>query len=85
MRRVEIGQHLVVDPEICHGQMTFKDTRVPVDTVLTFLGKGYSTDQLLKSWPELSAAAIEEAVALASQALQARYSMPRQAISDAAS
>ncbi|HRI56263.1 MAG TPA: DUF433 domain-containing protein [Anaerolineae bacterium] len=73
MERVDIGKYIVIDPEICHGQMTFKDTRVPVDTVLTFLAKGYSVDVLLHSWPELSRPAIEEAVSLASQSLQARY------------
>ncbi len=61
MQRVEIGNHLVIDPEICHGQMTFKGTRLPVDTVLTFLAKGYSVDQLLRSWPELTRPAVEEA------------------------
>ena len=62
MRRVEVGTYLIVDPEICHGQMTFKGTSVPVDTVLTFLAKGYSVDQLLRSWPELTRAAVEEAM-----------------------
>lgn len=75
MQRIEIGQHLVIDPEICHGQMTFKGTRVPVDTVLTFLAKGYSVDQLLKSWPELDRTAVEEAISLASEALQAHYAV----------
>ena len=79
MQQVQIGNYLVVDPEICHGQMTFKGTRVPVDTVLTFLAKGYSTDQLLRSWPELSRSAIEEAITLASQSLQAQYAMPHEA------
>jgi len=73
MSRVEIGTHLVIDPEICHGQMTFEGTRVPVDTVLTFLAKGYSVDQLLRSWPELTRTAVEEAIYLASQSLQVRY------------
>jgi len=58
--------------------MTFKNTRVPVDTVLAFLGKGYSVEQLLKNWPELTREAIEEAVYLASQALLASYPIPRQ-------
>lgn len=40
MEKVDVGKYIVIDPEICHGQMTFKGTRVPVDTVLTFLGKG---------------------------------------------
>ncbi len=73
MRKVEIGEYLVIDSEICHGQMTFKGTRVPVDTVLTFLAKGYSVDQLLRSWPELRRPAVEEAIGLAGQSLQARY------------
>lgn len=63
---IEIGNYLVIDREICHGQMTFRGTRIPVDTVLTFLAKGYSIDQLLHSWPELQRPAIEEMIHLAS-------------------
>ena len=66
MRNVEIGNYLGIDPEVCHGQMTFRGTRVPVDTVLTFLAKGYSVDQLLRSWPELTRPAVKEAISLAS-------------------
>jgi uncharacterized protein (DUF433 family) len=73
MHRVEIGNYLVIDPEICHGQMTFKGTRVPVDTVPTSLAKGYSVDQLLRSWPELTRPAVEVAIYLASQSLQKHY------------
>jgi len=69
---VDVGQYIVIDPEICHGQMTFKAVRVPVETVLTFLAKGYSVDVLLYNWPELSRPAIEEAVSLASRSLQER-------------
>jgi len=78
MQRVEVGEYLVVDPEICHGQMTFKGTRVPVDTVLAFLAKGYSVDQLLRSWPELIRPAVEEAILLASESLQTCYVAPLQ-------
>lgn len=84
MRRTEIGQYLVIDPEICHGQMTFKGTRVPVDAVLALLGKGYSIDQLLQSWPELTRAAIEEAIRLAAQSLQVRYSVSTGVVAEAA-
>jgi len=83
MRKVEIGNYLVIDPEICHGQMTFKGTRVPVDTVLTFLAKGYSVDQLLRSWPELTRPALEEAIFLASQSLQVRYAAPHEVTAEA--
>ncbi len=67
---VEIGNYLVIDREICHGQMTFRGTRIPVDTMLTFLAKGYTIDQLLRSWPELQCSAVEEAFRLTSRSLQ---------------
>ena len=73
MQKVDVGKHIVIDPEICHGQMTFRGTRLPVDTVLVYLAKGYSVEQLLLSWPQLSRPAIQEALYLASQSLQAQY------------
>jgi uncharacterized protein (DUF433 family) len=54
MKRSEIGNHLTVDPKVCHGKLTFKGTRVPVSTVLTFLSTGDSIDDILRNWPELS-------------------------------
>lgn len=82
MVKVEIGNYLVVGSEICHGQMTFRGTRIPVDTVLTFLAKGYTIDQLLHSWPELQRSAIEEAIRLASASLQERYALTPVAIAE---
>ncbi len=76
MSRVEIGNYLVIDPEICHGKMTFKGTRIPVETLMSFLAKGYAVDQLLRSWPELTRPAVEEALALAAQSLQTRFAVP---------
>lgn len=26
MQKVDVGKHIVIDPEICHGQMTFRGT-----------------------------------------------------------
>jgi uncharacterized protein (DUF433 family) len=75
----DIGLFLVVDPEICHGRMIFKGTRVPVNTVLAFLAKGYSVDQLLRSWPELTRPAVEEAILLASESLHTVYEAPTHA------
>jgi len=65
-----IGQYLVIDPDVCHGRLTFRDTRIPVDTVLHYLASGYSVGQLVQSWPELTVDAVKEAVILAADALQ---------------
>jgi uncharacterized protein (DUF433 family) len=63
---VEIGEHLIIDPGVCHGKMTFKGTRVPVETILYFLSTGMTFKQVLKDWPQLSVEAVQEAVQLAS-------------------
>ena len=69
MNRVEIGKYLVIDSEICYGELAFKGTRIPVETVLTFLRMGDSIDELIADWPELSCEAIDEAIQLATVAL----------------
>ncbi len=76
MEPVEVGKHLVVDPRVCHGQLTFKGTRVPVDTVLYYLSTGRTIRQILKDWPELKRAAVVEAILLAADALVERHVGP---------
>ena len=71
--RVEVSEHLVIDPEVCHGHMTFRGTRIPVATALAMVAKGHSIERLTSDWPQLSAAALAEAIALASAALHERY------------
>src|SRR3977135_1530951 len=69
MKLLEIGEHLVVDQRVCHGKLTFKGTRLPVQTVLTLLTKnGRSIQYVQKSWPHLKKEAIDEAVRLAAAA-----------------
>jgi uncharacterized protein (DUF433 family) len=61
---ITIGEHLVSDPEVCHGRVTFRGTRITVDAALVMLSQGYTVNQLLEGWPELTRAGVEEAVAL---------------------
>ena len=75
MERVDVGKYIVIDPEFCHGQMTFKGkARVrgghrPDVSRQGLLGRCI-TAQLAGA---ISPWAIEEAISLASQSLQARY------------
>ena len=39
-KRKELGQYIVADSDICHGQPTFKGTRIMVKSVLEMLAKG---------------------------------------------
>jgi uncharacterized protein (DUF433 family) len=69
----KVGQYLVNDPEICHGQLTFQGTRLPVETVLNWLGKGKTLESILVDWPYLKREAVAEAAQLATAALLKRY------------
>lgn len=82
-KRLEIGKFVVVDREFYHGEMTFRDTRLPVETVLDFLAMGESLDRLQKGWPFISREAIREAVSLAALALKKQYSEQQKIVSAA--
>ena len=55
--------HITVDPEIAHGQACFHGTRVLVSVVLDNLAAGLSFEEILKSYPSLTQAAIQAAIA----------------------
>ncbi|HEV3260647.1 MAG TPA: DUF433 domain-containing protein [Gemmataceae bacterium] len=60
----------MVDPRVCHGKLTFQGTRVPVHTVLVFMSKGWTIDQVLADWDQLKREAVVEAIELAADALE---------------
>ena len=67
------GRYIVADPEICHGQLTFRGTRVFVADVLEQVALGMSWDDIQRQWrgsvSSVSKEAIAEAVRLARDAL----------------
>ncbi|NUO80068.1 DUF433 domain-containing protein [candidate division KSB1 bacterium] len=68
MRRRTFGQYLVADPNICHGKLTFKGTRIFVEDVLDMVSKGMDWDKILKEYRgSITREAISEAVGLASK------------------
>jgi uncharacterized protein (DUF433 family) len=66
-----IGRYIVADPAVCHGQPTFRGTRILVANVLEQLSAGMAWESISVEWRErVSKEAIAEAVRLASQAFQ---------------
>ena len=70
-RKVEVlGRYVVVDPGICHGQPTFRGTRVLVADVLAQVARGMAWEAIVEEWRgTVSTEAIGEAVHLAREAL----------------
>jgi uncharacterized protein (DUF433 family) len=74
--RVELGEYIVADPEVCHGKPTFKGTRIMVWQVLDDVAEGRSWDFICNQrWDgRIPMGAIAEAIRLAQEALLARHS-----------
>jgi uncharacterized protein (DUF433 family) len=64
-----LGRYIVADPEICHGQPTFRGTRILVRDVLEEVAEGMPWEDIEKQWRgAVGRKAIAEAVRLASKA-----------------
>ena len=69
-KRVELGQYIVADPQICHGKPTFIGTRIMVFQVLEQVAFGTPWERIVWSWRgKVSMVAITEAVKLAVQSV----------------
>ena len=72
-KRVALGEYVVADPEVCHGQLTFKGTRIMVKSVLFYVGQGKDWDWISQEYfGKVSREAVAEAVRLANNALVQR-------------
>jgi uncharacterized protein (DUF433 family) len=75
-----IGRYVIADPAICHGQPTFRGTRILVADVMEQVAGGIAWETIVEEWRgSVSADAIAEAVRLASQAFRdhsAQYTAP---------
>jgi uncharacterized protein (DUF433 family) len=65
-----LGRYIVADPKICHGQPTFRGTRIFVSDVLEQVATGMAWETIIEQWHDsIAKEAIAEAVQLASEAL----------------
>lgn len=69
MAKRMIGRYVVADPAICHGQPTFRGTRILVADVMEQVAGGTAWETIVEDWcGNVSPDAIAEAVRLVSQA-----------------
>ncbi|MEW6030612.1 MAG: DUF433 domain-containing protein [Chloroflexota bacterium] len=59
--------YIISDPNIHHGKACIKGTRIPVSVVLDNLASGATPEEITKSYPSLTAAAIQAAIAYAAE------------------
>ena len=65
-----LGRYIVANPAVCHGEPTFRGTRILVADVLEQLASRMAWDAIVEEWRgALTKEAIAEAVRLAREAL----------------
>jgi uncharacterized protein (DUF433 family) len=68
--RKSLGRYVVMDSKICHGQPTFRGTRILVTDVIDQVAQGMAWQTIEEQWRgAVNSAAIAEAVRLAGKAL----------------
>ena len=50
MDRKLLGRYIVIDPQICHGQPTFRGTRIMVAQVLEQVASGMAWEAIVEEW-----------------------------------
>jgi uncharacterized protein (DUF433 family) len=64
--------HISTDPAVAHGKACIAGTRIPVSVVLANLAAGLTADEIVTSYPSLTAEAIQAALAYAAELAQER-------------
>ena len=72
---------ITVDAGKCFGKPSIRGLRMPVSSILGYLGSGMTIDEILREWPELEAEDIYEALGFAALCQEEEVFLPE---SDAA-
>jgi uncharacterized protein (DUF433 family) len=57
-----------IDPRIHHGKPCIKGTRVPISVIVGSIAEGDTHEQIIRSWPQLTAEDIIAALKFAARA-----------------
>lgn len=64
------GRYIAADPEICHGEPTFRSIRILVADILEQIANGMNWETIIEEWRgKLTREAIADAVRLARETL----------------
>lgn len=64
------------DPNVCHGQMCAKGTRVFITNILDSMAEGATDDEILRSYPSLRQEHLDGAMAYAAELAREESILP---------
>ena len=63
----QLKNRITINPEICHGRPTIRNTRYSVDLILDLLSSGMSENDIVDDYPALEIKDIKACLSFASQ------------------
>ena len=66
----DLLKRITIDPEICHGKPTIRNTRYMVEAILEYLAGGDSTEDILEEFSDLQREDILACIAFAAKSIQ---------------
>lgn len=66
----DLLSRITINPEVCHGKPTIRNTRHLVEGILEYLAGGDSTEDVLAEFPELKKEDILACLAFAAKTVQ---------------
>jgi len=61
---------ITVDPGKCFGKPSIRGLRMPVSSILGYLGSGMTIEDIVREWPELEAEDVYQALGYAATAME---------------
>ena len=69
-------KHISLDPKVLVGKPVIKGTRIAVELVIDLLSQGWTQEQILESYPNITADDIRACLAYAREVLHAERVYP---------
>ena len=69
-KKVVWQKHIVVEPDLHHGDPCIRGTRIPVSIILGSLADGMTPTEIQAAYPQLTLADVQATLAYAAQVVQ---------------
>lgn len=76
MSRINWKEHIIIDPDLHHGDPCIKGTRIPVTIIMGSLADGMTTDEIIAAYPQLTVVEVQAALAYAADVMRQELLLP---------
>ena len=70
-------ERIDIHPDICNGRPVIAGTRIPVQTIMEFLGAGDSVDEVLEAYPSLKREDVYACIQFAAKLMANHYQIQK--------